>query len=253
MPNDISSWYDEAEAYEMAFGFPPRAEIAFLAAVLEQDGVRPPARVLEPMVGTGRLVDGLEKLGFRITGFDKNTAMLRLARRKSARTHLVRADAARFAFAPAFDAAHCLIDSFRYLLELEDARRFMTSVAAALRPGAPFLLGLELRGPGAPVPETWSTDTAGSRATATILSHGRAGPDLEWMDATVEITGSAGRRTVRSRLAQRVWTPEAFLAFLDSLTEFEVRALYRRDHDLARPLPALPRAGGPIICHLRRG
>lgn len=43
-----------------------------------------------------------------------------------------------------FDLAHCLINTFRYLLTEQDAKSFFLRVAAELRPGGVFVVGLHL-------------------------------------------------------------------------------------------------------------
>ncbi|MAG58312.1 MAG: hypothetical protein CMJ83_18655 [Planctomycetes bacterium] len=249
-----SNWYDDAEAYDLAFGFPPGREAAFLLELLHRHDVAPPARLLEPMVGTGRLVLPLVDAGYRVTGFDLAPAMLRLARAHAPGATFFRADAARFACATAFAAAHCLIDSFRYLPTEDDAARFFAAVATALTPGAPFAIGLELHTPGEPTPESWTTTRDGLTAKTTILSHGDAGDGLEWMDAAVEIASDdpAQSRTVKSRMRQRIWTPPAFCAFLDRQDAFDVAGIWRRSQELHDPLDAFPPRGGPITVVLVR-
>lgn len=252
-----TSWYDEARAYDFVFSFDPERELRFLDTVFRRAGLGPSARVLEAMCGSGRLLPGLAARGYRVFGFDLSSAMLALARpRCGPGIPLFRADAAHFDSAAAsLDAVFCLVDSFRYLLSLVDADRFAATVAQALRPGGVFVLGLELASALPSAPESWSVTRDGRTATATIRSHGRAGPELEWMDAEVvlrhEETGTVLER-VTSRLRQRRWTPEAFVRWLDALTAFGVESLHWRDHDPDRRLDALPRGGGPVIVVLRR-
>jgi len=248
--SDSGCWYDEAEAYELAFGFDTTREVSMLGDILESVGVRPPARLLEPMVGGGRLIPGLSAAGFDVVGFDRAHPMLLRARDRN-RGRLFRADAARFATAPVFDAAYCLIDSFRYLPTLADARRFLDSVAASLRPEAPFVLELDLVAKGPPVAETWSTTVGDHTAHASILSHGSAGEGLQWMDVTINIEGPDGHRTVRSRLPQRTWTPTALRAFLADHPGFRVHTVWRRSQESGAPLPGIPDNGGPVTILLR--
>ena len=64
--------------------------------------------------------------------------------------------------------------------------------------------------------------------------------------------GVRGERVVRSRLAQRIWTPRRFVELLDLQDAFDVRSLHWRDHDPDRSLEAIPRGGGPILAVLLR-
>ena len=49
-------WYDDADVYELAFAFAPDREVKMLTRLLAHAGVVAPARLLEPMIGGGRLV-----------------------------------------------------------------------------------------------------------------------------------------------------------------------------------------------------
>ena len=251
-PRRGPSWYDDAEAYDLAFAFDPAAELGFVETVLSREGAPPPGRLLEPMVGTARLAPGLERLGYQVTGFDISLAMLRRARERTPTAALFRADASAFALAGVHDAGLCLIDSFRYLLTDGEVEGFFAGVATALRPGAPFLLSLDLAADGPRTQESWTTTSRAGQARCTLTSEpgDRAGTEL--MIVRVDLEAPAGRRTVHSRMLQRIWTPDAFAALLDGLPGFEVLSLHRRDHDPDAFLPDLPPRGGPIIVVLER-
>src|SRR5690606_26436205 len=49
-----------------------------------------------------------------------------------------------FHYAQKFDMAHCLVSTFKYLLTEADARAHLQCVAAALKPGGIYVLGLHL-------------------------------------------------------------------------------------------------------------
>lgn len=249
-PPNAPSWYDEVDAYELAFGFDTAREVAMLSELLDRAGVTPPARLLEPMVGSGRLLPGLSAAGFDVFGFDLARPMLRRAHGR-APGRVFRADAAAFATGRAFDAAYCLIDSFRYLRTTRDAARFLDALARAVIADGPLVLELDLVAPGPPVPETWTTTIDGYTARASILSHGDAGPDLQWMDVTVEISGPDGERTVKSRLPQRTWTPFDLHEFLADHPGFDLTHVWRRSQEAGSPLPGIPDNGGPVTLLLR--
>lgn len=248
----MANWYDDAWIYDEAFAFDTAPEVRFLHAIFRREGVPEGGRVLEPMAGSARLLPGLRELGYRVFGFDLSMAMLRLAKTRGRASSVFRADAGRFEVARSFDAAHCLIDSFRYLQATEAPHEFLRSMARALKPRAPFVLGLELWSDGSSTPESWTVKNGSRSVHVTIQSHGDAGPGLQWMDVEVRIRDQGEERLVRSRAKQRIWTPHAFLTFVDSLEEFEVASLHLRDHDPSHVLEAIPRSGGPLIAVLRR-
>jgi SAM-dependent methyltransferase len=206
------------------------------------------------MVGSGRLLPGLRDAGYHVVGFDRSAPMLARARERGKGVPLFRADAGRFSVAAAFDGAYCPIDSFRYLLREDDAVAFLDALARALRPGSPFILGLELESPDPPVPDTWTTHAEdGRRVDVRILSHGGPAPDIQWMDAEVTVSSRGAPPTVhRSRQMQRRWTPDRFLGFLDALDAFDVAGVWRRSQETGPPLDGLPPRGGPVVVMLVR-
>ena len=50
---------------------------------------------------------------------------------------------------PQVDIAYCFVNTFRHLLTEEDAVQHLQSVAASLRPGGLYLLGLHMLPPDA--------------------------------------------------------------------------------------------------------
>ena len=246
-----SSWYDEAHTYDLAFAFDPDREITMLTVALAAADVRPPARLLEAMVGGARLVPRLTSAGFDIFGFDMSQAMLGYAKQR-APGRVFRADAARFATARAFDGAYCLIDSFRYLLTESAASACLTSIAAGLHPGAPLVLELELFSPGPPVPDTWTTQRGDARASVSVSSRADPDDDLQWIDVVVNINAPDGDRELRSSQKQRIWRPDRLAAFLDA-SPFTLETTWRRTQEQGAPLDGLPRNGGPVTLLLRNG
>lgn len=244
-----TDWYEQAWVYDLAFAFEPAHEVAIIDEAMRSAGIAPPARLLEPMVGTGRLLPGLVALGYRPTGYDRSRAMvLRARERVGPDLPLFVADATHTSLGRAFDGAFCLIDSFRYLTAPGDAERFFDATMASLRPGGIFLLGLEIEGSEPPAEETWHVHRDGLEVEVTVRNRGRPGPGLRWMESEVSISGGEdGPREFRSRRAQKVWTADAFERFLDTRPATSITGLWLRTLDLESPLQNLPRSGGSII------
>jgi SAM-dependent methyltransferase len=99
--------------------------------------------VLDLCCGTGVAAAGLLAAGFRVTGVDASEGMLTHARRRAPGARFVAADLRRFtlanAGAAAGDGAVCLGEGLNHLLTAADLARALRRVAAALRPGAPFV------------------------------------------------------------------------------------------------------------------
>ena len=246
------TWYDDARLYELAFAFPADHELRFLRTFFERSGCRPPDLLLEPMCGTGRLIEGLSRMGFRVAGFDRSRAMLQRARKRAPDALLFQADAAAFETRRVFHGAFCLIDSFRYLLSKEAARGFFAGLSRALVDGGLFVLGLEVDEGRPPEPERWTTHAEGLEITTTLRNLPHPDPKLSVLEARIETRGPDGRRESVSRMEQRRWSPEDLETFLAALDDFSVECVHRRSQELGDPLPGLPPRGGPVVITLRR-
>jgi SAM-dependent methyltransferase len=118
--------------------------------------------ILEPACGPGRLTVALARAGFNVRAFDLEPSMVDYARRKSQRYSsqviVERGDMRSFSLPKQYDAAVCLLDSFRHLLTEADALAHLQAVARAVRSGGVYLLGLHLLPPDADLncTERWS-------------------------------------------------------------------------------------------------
>ena len=179
-----ADWYEMPRYYDIVFDAGSEQEARFLEAVHRLHGKSRGKRALEPACGSGRLVLALARRGWRVTGFDLSQAMLAYARERlertearerarrsladhsradhgrrtnlalapsrsscahpPLRTELVLADMTAFRFRDRFDLAHCLVSSFKYLLDEASARSHLECVARALAPGGIYALGFHL-------------------------------------------------------------------------------------------------------------
>ena len=73
-----------AWAYDLLNAEPIVARIDFIVAELGRRGVRPPARLLDAGCGTGRYAIDLARRGFAVTGIDRSSELLAIARKKDA-------------------------------------------------------------------------------------------------------------------------------------------------------------------------
>lgn len=153
-------WYDTPLYYDIVFDEDTQLEGDFLLAVLERHGQapattraakRPGARaiqVLEPACGSGRLLSELNRRGAQVTGFDASAPMLEFARARldeqglDAELHEARLE--DFRFRRRFDLVHCLVSTFKYLLDEHSARSHLECVAGSLRVGGIYVLGFHL-------------------------------------------------------------------------------------------------------------
>ncbi len=189
-------------------------------------------RWLEPACGTGRYLRVLAGRGRRAAGFDLDEGMLDYAhrslrrRRTNRRVRLVRADMTAFAdhFEPAsFDVAFVLVNSFRHLLRPSDVETHLGEMAAVLRPGGLYVVGisLSLYGEEDPSEDEW----IGRRGSCTVrqlvqyLPPGR-GTRRETVISHVEIERPRGIEVLDSTYALRSYDETQWRAALRG-TDFE--------------------------------
>lgn len=255
-------WYDEPEAYDIVFDADTRAEARFLLDMLREHGprsTRTRRRILEPACGSGRLVRELARLGHAVTGFDRNDAMLAYAReclaRRSLRARLVRGDMASFVLPGPFDLAHCLVSTFKYLLDERSARSHLRCVARALRPGGVYVLGFHLTDYAREEVsrERWVAERGGTRVTC-VTSVEPADRARRLEDVRTRLCIERGGATVRTETRWRFRTYDAaqFERLLASVPELERVALHDFHYESDRPRRSTDDGIGDCVFVLRR-
>src|SRR5256885_11541669 len=123
-----------------------------LPGVLAKLRVRP-YQVLDLPCGEGTFAIRMAKRGYRTTGVDRSSAMLRLGRRKAREARLsvrfIESDVRSLRFHEEFDLATSWYDSLNYLLTLSDLKKTFACVFRALQTGGEFLFFFNT--PGAPL------------------------------------------------------------------------------------------------------
>ena len=111
--------------------------------IREALGAQPPARILDVPCGGGRHSLALAELGYTMTGVDISSDFLAVARSQSAGKGVEitweQREMRDLPWRAEFDGAYSLGNSFGYLDD-EGNVEFLKSVAAALKPGARFVL-----------------------------------------------------------------------------------------------------------------
>lgn len=166
--------YDNPRYWNLAFADETHPEADFVRAAADRYSPIPVTQVLDIACGGGRQLLELARRGYQVTGFDLNPASVRFARSLLQRRHLpghvAVADMSGFQFPQKFDLAHCFVNSFRHLLTDDAVLRHLQCVAAALKPGGLYLLGLHLLPPDALELdcERWTVCHRDTRITTTV-------------------------------------------------------------------------------------
>ena len=207
MPVAPANLYDYPRYYDLVFGSDWKAEFDFLRRVFDKFASGRVRKVFEPACGTGRLLFRLALAGYRVSGLDLNPRAVeycnqRLAKHRKPASVFV-GDMADFELEQPVDAAFNMINSFRHLLKEAQAEAHLQCVAAALRPGGIYALGLHLTPTeGTPLEEErWSA----RRGHLGINTH------LQTFDLDLR------KRTERCRMTMDVYTPTRMFQIVDEL------------------------------------
>jgi SAM-dependent methyltransferase len=199
--------YDYPRYYDLVFGSDWKAEFDFLRRVFDKFAAGRVRRIFEPACGTGRLLFRLALAGYDVSGLDLNPRAVEYCNERLKRRHkrasVFVGDMADFTLPRPVDAAFNMINSFRHLLSEEQARAHLGCLAAALRPGGIYVLGLHLTPTeGAPLEEeSWSA----RRGHLGINTH------LKTFDLDLR------RRTERCTMTMDVYTPTRTSRIVDEL------------------------------------
>jgi SAM-dependent methyltransferase len=207
MKTELANLYDYPRYYDLVFGSDWKAEHDFLLAVFDTFATGRVRRVFEPACGTGRLLFRLAQSGLAVAGLDLNPRAVVFCNKRLERHGFAAAafvgDMSDFELPRPVDAAFNTINSFRHLATERQARSHLRCVAAALRQGGLYVLGLHLTPTeGSPLTEErWSA----RRGNLAINTH------LETFDLDVE------SRTERCRMTMDIYTPTQAFQIVDEL------------------------------------
>ena len=143
-PERMGAVYDNPKYYEIAFSYRdiPREVMCFEECFARFSGV-PVTRILELACGPSPHLEEICRRGYRYLGLDLNPAMLEVGKRKSEEQQLpaafLRASMVEFRLAEPVEFAFVALGSL-YVVDDEELKRHLASVARALRPGGLYLL-----------------------------------------------------------------------------------------------------------------
>lgn len=235
--------YDYPAYYDAIFGAEWKAEFEFLVGCFERYTDGPVDRVFEPACGTGRLLYRLAKAGYDVGGLDLNPRAIAYCQQRLKRhgltADLVIGDMADFSLDRPVDAAFNLINSFRHLDSDAAAIAHLGCVAAAVRPGGLYLLGLHLTPTGCPPmeEESWSA----RRGSLKVRSHLRTTERnvrrrTERIELVFDVEKPSQRLRLRDEFIFRTYTWQQMNALIDAAGEWEIAETFDFRYRLEQPL-----------------
>ncbi len=235
--------YDYPKYYDVLFGSDWAAEYRFLRACFAQHAKRRVRRLFEPACGTGRLLARFARAGYTVSGLDLNIRAVEYCNRrllaKGFRPSVFVGDMAGFRLPRPCDAAFNTINSFRHLADDRQALGHLRCMAAALKPGGLYVLGLHLTPAGRPMcsRESWHA----RRGHLSIVSRmWTVRLDRRRRREQVAFEFDVSTPTRQFRLADefdfRTWSARQFERLLGQVPSLEVAATYDFAYDLEQPV-----------------
>jgi len=243
----VESIYDHPKYYDLVFGSDCAAELRFIeqcsARYLQGKRCR---RMFEPACGTGRLLSRLAKRGYAVSGIDLNSKAIefcnaRLVRGGFKPTTFV-ADMSDFVLpsgVPKFDVAFNTINSFRHLRSDREGIGHFRSMAAAIRDGGLYLLGLHLRPTEANPSETesWSARRGHLMVKTHMWTLERDLPKrLERFGIEFEIYTPLRQFRIEDELLLRSYTDRELRSLIQRSGGWDVVATYDFQYQIDQPI-----------------
>jgi SAM-dependent methyltransferase len=238
----FANWYDYPQYYDVVFQAYTQHEADFVEAACRKYCPFAARRLLEPACGTGRLITELATRGYELSGFDLSQPGLRYLRRRLARFHLYaeifEADMSNFRIGQPADAAYCVINTFRYLLTEQAARGHLECIAASLRPGGIYILGLHLLPLGGHKEDSdcWTQRRCETKVTVTVRLL-RTDRRRRIEDVQLCLMARSGSKELRLQhvFQLRTYTARQFRRLLNSVPSLELCDVYDFRYDIAQP------------------
>ena len=247
MPTEQRDWYDTPLYYDIVFDDGTRQEADFLEAAFAKHA-RPARgrRLFEPACGSGRLAMEMARRGWNVKGFDGNAYMIAFAKERLAAAGLkarlwedwMQSFTLPKSVKGGFDLAHCLVSTFKYLQTEKDAAECLRRIAAALRPGGLFFLGLHLTDyeAGKEEHERW----VARRGPVEVVCNTHTWPAdpkkrLEDLRTRLKITDAGRTHLQETRWQFRTYNAAQLKTLLRKVPELEFAECYDFTYDITEP------------------
>lgn len=253
--------FDYPAYYDIGYRWRSVEECDVLEAAFARYAQRPVRRLLDIGCGSGRHLLELARRGYQGVGCDRSEAMVRFVQQQTAvaslPVYVFCGDLRRLGIGGSFDAAICLMDTFRYVVTDAELRDHIAVVARCLLPGGLYVLDCWMpRQEHRVGAEAYDWEQRADGVTVRVL-YRQYSASLDWARRTFEdelvFEVNDHGRTLRiegGRATTRFFLVPEWTAFCRSLAAFELVAQCD-DFDLDAPYRA-PAASWRMVTVLRR-
>ena len=238
-------WYDYPQYFDMLFSDETADEIKFFKKAFKKFSKLEVKRVLEPGCGSGRLVVGMAKQGYDVTGLDLSPSMLKYLdkqlKQKKLSAKTVLGDMTKMKFKKKFDAAFCTFNTFRHLLDEKSAVKHLRNVGDQVRKGGLYILGFHIIPLDADpdCTERWHAKNKSVEVNAKLKVIGfKRKKRAEKLRVTIDAKQRKSNKTdlLQTEFSLRLYTHKQARSMLQSVYDvWEIASIYDFDYDIEEP------------------
>lgn len=246
--------YDYPQYWDLAFRDSTREEADFVDAVSDKYLRGRASRIFEPGCGGGRLVVELARRGYEVTGIDLNRSAIRYLTKRLQRNNLkatvLEADMVKYICQRKVDIAINTVSTFRHLLTEQAAVAHLQSVAASLKKGGFYILGLHLLPPDAALEdrESWVAKHGQVSVHVTLDAFNACRRKrTETLRFSMRIKSPTKVRELTTDYRMRIYTAAQMRSLLAKAPEFELVEVFDFYYEIDAPQPLDNRLGDAVF------
>ncbi|MCA9034507.1 MAG: class I SAM-dependent methyltransferase [Planctomycetaceae bacterium] len=244
MSHDVTaSIYDFPKYYDLLFGSDCKAEFDFMNACFRKHAGCQVRRLFEPACGTGRLLIRMAKAGYDVAGNDLNEKAVKFCNDRLKRHGFAESvtvdDMSDFKVKKKFDAAFNTINTFRHLSTEAAAVSHLKCMAAAMKKGGLYILGIHLEPTiGEPMEEeSWSARRGNLVVNSYMWSKGiDRKTRLEHLGMHIDVYTPTKRLRIVDHMEYRTYKNAQFQSLMKKVAEFEIAETYDFAYNIDKPI-----------------
>ena len=246
--------YDYPRYWDFAFSDETDFEADFIEAAAKKYSKVPVRQMYEPGCGGGRLVVELIRRGYEVSACDSSQQSIAFLQSQleihETDSQICVGDMTSFRTQSPIDLAYCMVNTFRHLLSEEAARQHLQSIAANLKPGGIYILGLHLMPPDADEEdsEQWTveSDQLTVEVFLEVMKFSRE-TRLEQVRFELNIQDGNERKKLDTTYTLRLYLAEQMRELLASVPELELCDVYDFCYEIDEPLALNDELGDTVL------